>query len=60
VEHPFVRLAATKGLRYFSLKSEGVRRSKGDIVVFVDSDYLPENDCSGGFSNRSAIGPWTS
>jgi hypothetical protein len=42
------------------LKSEGVRRSKGDIVVFVDSDYLPENDCSGGFSNRSAIGPWTS
>jgi glycosyltransferase involved in cell wall biosynthesis len=43
-EYPFVSLAATKGLRYFSLKNEGVRRSTGDIIVFVDSDCLPEDD----------------
>jgi glycosyltransferase involved in cell wall biosynthesis len=41
-EHPFVKLVATKGLRYFSLKNEGVRRAKGDVIVFVDSDCLPE------------------
>jgi len=43
-EHPFVSLAATKGLRYFSLKNEGARRAKGDLIVFVDSDCLPEAD----------------
>jgi glycosyltransferase involved in cell wall biosynthesis len=43
-EHPFVKLVATNGLRYFSLKNEGVRRAKGDVIVFVDSDCLPEHD----------------
>jgi cellulose synthase/poly-beta-1,6-N-acetylglucosamine synthase-like glycosyltransferase len=46
-EHPFVRLTATKGLRYFSLRNEGVRRSKGDILVVVDSDCLPDDDWLG-------------
>src|SRR5262249_9540263 len=29
---------------YTALKNAGVKRSTGDIVVFVDSDVLPEND----------------
>lgn len=43
-EHPFVRLVATHGLRYFSLKNEGGRRTTGELLVFVDSDCLPEAD----------------
>ena len=43
-EHPFVRLVATPGLRYFSLKNEGGRRTTGELLVFVDSDCLPEAD----------------
>ena len=41
-ENPFVQLHATSGLRYFSLKNEGGRRTTGEILVFVDSDCLPE------------------
>ena len=37
-----VRLVATRGLRYYSLKNEGARQAKGDILLFVDSDCLPE------------------
>jgi hypothetical protein len=39
-----VQLVSTKGLRYYSLKNEGGRRAKGDILVFVDSDCVPEDD----------------
>jgi GT2 family glycosyltransferase len=42
--HPFVRLVAVHGLRYFSLKNEGARRTTGELLVFVDSDCLPEAD----------------
>jgi Glycosyl transferase family 2 len=41
-ENPFVDLVATDGLRYFSLKNEGAFRSRGDIIIFVDSDCVPE------------------
>jgi Glycosyl transferase family 2 len=41
-EHPYIQLVATQGLRYFSLKNEGARRAKGEILLFVDSDCLPE------------------
>jgi glycosyltransferase involved in cell wall biosynthesis len=41
-EHPFVKLVATNGLRYFSLKNEGARQASGEIIVFVDSDCVPE------------------
>lgn len=37
-----VQLVATRGLRYYSLKNEGARQAKGDILLFVDSDCLPE------------------
>lgn len=42
-ENPFVRVVPTRGLRYYSLKNEGGRQAKGDILVFVDSDCLPED-----------------
>ncbi len=43
-ENPFIQLVPTTGLRYFSLKNEGGRRAKGEILLFVDSDCLPEDD----------------
>jgi hypothetical protein len=43
-ERPFVHVVPTKGLRYFSLKNEGGRRATGDVLLFVDSDCLPEDD----------------
>src|SRR5262245_15301292 len=39
---PAVELVATQGLGYFPLKNEGGRRAKGDILLFLDSDCLPE------------------
>ncbi len=42
-ESPFVQLVPTKGLRYYSLKNEGGRQAKGDILLFVDSDCVPED-----------------
>jgi Glycosyl transferase family 2 len=39
---PTVELVATQGLGYFPLKNEGGRRAKGDILLFMDSDCLPE------------------
>ena len=39
---PAVELVATQGLRYFPLKNEGGRRAKGEILLFMDSDCLPE------------------
>lgn len=43
-ESPFVQLVSTKGLRYYSLKNEGARRTTGEILLFVDSDCVPEDD----------------
>jgi hypothetical protein len=37
-----VQTIATAGLRYYQLKNEGARRSRGDILLFVDSDVIPE------------------
>ncbi|HEY7025693.1 MAG TPA: glycosyltransferase [Candidatus Limnocylindrales bacterium] len=39
---PAVELVATQGLGYFPLKNEGGRRAKGEILLFMDSDCLPE------------------
>jgi Glycosyl transferase family 2 len=33
----------TDGLRYYQLKNEGIRRSRGDILLFVDSDVIPDD-----------------
>ena len=34
----------TPGLGYCELKNEGAKRASGDIVVFLDSDVIPEPD----------------
>lgn len=37
-----IQAVPTDGLRYYQLKNEGARRSRGDILVFVDSDVIPD------------------
>ncbi|MEX2176114.1 MAG: glycosyltransferase family A protein [Pirellulaceae bacterium] len=37
-----VRVVATAGLSYFSLKNRGVQLSTGDLIVFLDSDVIPQ------------------
>jgi glycosyl transferase family 2 len=41
-DSPAIELVATQGLGYFPLKNDGGRRAKGDILLFMDSDCLPE------------------
>jgi hypothetical protein len=38
-----VQTIAADGLRYYQLKNEGARRSRGDILLFIDSDVIPED-----------------
>ena len=38
-----VELVPTPGLRYYALKNEGARRARGEILLFVDSDVIPED-----------------
>jgi hypothetical protein len=35
-------LVPARGLRYYELKNEAGRRARGEILLFVDSDVLPE------------------
>ena len=37
-----VQEVAVPGGRYYQLKNEGARRAGGEIILFVDSDVLPE------------------
>ena len=37
-----VQVIGTEGLRYYEMKNTGAKRAKGGIVVFVDSDVIPE------------------
>jgi hypothetical protein len=39
-----VQLVGTPGLGYCALKNEGAKHASGDIVVFLDSDVIPEPD----------------
>lgn len=39
---PGVRLVAAPGSRYYELKNRGAAESRGEIVVFLDSDVIPE------------------
>jgi hypothetical protein len=38
-----VQVVPTRGLKYYQLKNEGGRRARGEIILFVDSDVLPED-----------------
>jgi hypothetical protein len=37
-----VRVECSEGLHYYDLKNEGARRATGEIIVFTDSDVVPE------------------
>lgn len=37
-----LRSVGTRGLRYYQLKNEGARRGIGEVILFADSDVLPE------------------
>ena len=39
---PRPQLIATDGLRYYELKNLGARTATGEVVVFIDSDVVPE------------------
>jgi hypothetical protein len=39
---PPIEIVPTPGLRYYELKNEGGRRARGDLLLFVDSDVIPE------------------
>src|SRR3990172_1590472 len=43
--HPHVelRVVPTPGGGYYALKNAGARLARGDIVVFLDSDVIPED-----------------
>lgn len=41
------RMLESPGLRYYEQKNFGVRQAKGEIVIFVDSDVVPEPDWLG-------------
>jgi len=38
-----LRSVGTQGLRYYQLKNEGARRGTGEVILFADSDVLPED-----------------
>jgi hypothetical protein len=37
-----LRIVAAPGLDYFAMKNHGARRSRGDVVVYLDSDVIPQ------------------
>jgi hypothetical protein len=41
---PPPQLLATDGLRYYQLKNLGARSGTGEVVIFIDSDVVPEGD----------------
>jgi glycosyltransferase involved in cell wall biosynthesis len=38
-----IRLVATDGLKYYELKNTGVTHSDRDVVIFLDSDVVPDD-----------------
>ena len=44
------RVEAAEASHYYELKNEGARRSRGQVVIFLDSDVVPEDDWLKGIS----------
>lgn len=42
LKHAF-RLVAAPGMHYYDLKNEGARLAAGDVIVFLDSDVVPDD-----------------
>lgn len=40
----FWRIETAEGLHYYELKNEGAKRASGDLVLFLDSDVVPDAD----------------
>ena len=38
-----LRIEQAQGLHYYELKNEGATRARGRVVVFIDSDIIPED-----------------
>ena len=45
-----VRIEQAPGLHYYELKNEGAMRARGSVVVFIDSDIIPEDGWLGEIS----------
>lgn len=43
-DSPFIdlRIIPAPGLEYFEMKNYGARQSRGDLIVFLDSDVIPQ------------------
>jgi len=39
-----VRVETAPGLHYYDLKNHGAQRASGDLLLFLDSDVIPESD----------------
>lgn len=39
-----LKVIPAPGLSYYQLKNEGARHARGDIVVFIDSDVIPQDN----------------
>jgi cellulose synthase/poly-beta-1,6-N-acetylglucosamine synthase-like glycosyltransferase len=38
-----LRIIPASGLHYYDLKNFGAKHSKGELIIFLDSDVIPEN-----------------
>ena len=38
------RIETAEGLHYYELKNEGAKRASGDLLLFLDSDVIPDAD----------------
>jgi len=38
-----LEVIAGKGLRYYEMKNIGARHTSGDVIIFIDSDVIPED-----------------
>ena len=39
-----LRIEEARGSHYYELKNEGAAKARGDVIIFIDSDVIPEDD----------------